>query len=225
MMRRGVLRAFRVVGLTAAIGLALWYAHPWVVRPIVERTAALDGASVEPSRFADSIWAPTLVPAVVAAAVDARALVDAWQASPVEARTRFGRADGSGSWYVVARGNGRVLSVDRTSSNGVAALDIAPYDGRPDLTLQIGPVIRGTALRDATGRVAFSLFSNQLQFADVAHALNARAVREVIDPVASALAQGRIVRFVAAGSDDEDHGSRLSALVPVQLAVEGPGRE
>jgi predicted lipoprotein len=202
------------------MALSLWLGHPWTVRPIAARVDAPSGSGADPTAFVDAMWTPKLVPALLAAAADVRIVLDALQSSAPEAHRRFGRADGSGSWYVVVRGSGRVLSVDRQSSNGVALIDIAPYDGRADLSLQLGPAVRGTALRDATNLVPFSRFSNQLQFADVANALNERSDREVVRPIAPKLVPGTVVAFVAAASDEANEGQRLSGLVPVQLTIE-----
>jgi predicted lipoprotein len=160
------------------------------------------------------------LPAIVASALDARTVLDALRTSPKTARAKFGRTDGSGGWYVTVRGRGHIVAIDRSSSTGVATIDLAPYDGRADLTLQIGPVIRGSAVRDATDLVPFSQFPNQLAYADAANALNAHVVKEVIEPITQALAEGRECSFVAAGSTDPSHESRLDSLVPLQLSIE-----
>jgi predicted lipoprotein len=93
------------------------------------------------------------------------------------------------------RGEGRVSKV----SDGKLTLD----SGVAVLT---GPVIRGTALRDALPFIQFSQFTNQLEYARVANALNDRAVR-----VAQAVQAktGDTVRYAGAMSAD--------GVVPVVL--------
>ena len=73
------------------------------------------------------------------------------------------------------KGRAVVTSVDTRSRVGLALLDLTPADGRADGALQIGPVLRGTALRDALEFVKFGDFVNQIAFAEVATALNERA--------------------------------------------------
>ena len=55
------------------------------------------------------------------------------------------------------------------------------------MTLQIGPVVRGTALRDATGHVSFNQFTNQLEYADVSKEMNSRAIKAAVGSVDPAL--------------------------------------
>ena len=211
----------KLAATIATVSAALWFLHPWTVRPI-------DGVSAnggDPAARVDRDWSSTVRPALMASAVDVRAVVDALRASPGSARARFGRADGAGGWYVVVRGTGRVLSIDRISAAGVARIDLAPYDDREDLSLQVGPVIRGSALRDATDLVPFNNFPNQLAYADAANALNARAFRDVLERAVSTLGPGQLVTFVAAGTTDAPEGSQLAGLVPIDLSVEGRGRE
>ena len=47
-------------------------------------------------------------------------------------------------------------------------------------TVQIGPVIRGTALRDAVSFIRFNDFANQFEFAAVSNALHERVLRDVV---------------------------------------------
>ena len=48
-------------------------------------------------------------------------------------------------------------------------------DGKADLTLQLGPVIKGSSLRDVAPFYKFGDFRDQIEFAKLARALNDRA--------------------------------------------------
>ncbi len=214
-------RSFRSIWVLAGVAAgvaAFWLDHPWTTRPIGASTGS-SSTSSDPAARIDALWSSRLLPAMTAAAVDARTLLDALAASRAEAHKRYGRFDGSGSWYVVVRGTARILSVDRQHAAGLASLDLTPFDGRPDLSLQIGPVVRGTSLRDATGLINFTDFANQLQFADAAIALNNRAMSTVVLPIAAELTAGRVVVFVGAAGGDPDSEPALSDVVPVQLEI------
>jgi predicted lipoprotein len=67
------------------------------------------------------------------------------------------------------------------------------------ITVLTGPVIRGTALRDALPFIQFSQFTNQLEYARVANALNDRAVKVA---QTSQVKAGDTVRYVGAPSTD-----------------------
>jgi predicted lipoprotein len=216
-MRRLTRVAVTIVVLTTA----LWLLHPWTVRPI----NGAPGDVIDPAVAVDRLWTAKLQPALVASAADAGTVLEALRKSPDDARAKFGRTDGSGGWYVTVRGQGRVLLIDTSSATGLATIDLPPYDGHVDLTLQIGPVIRGSALRDATDLVPFSQFPNQLAYADAANALNARVARDVLGPVSTSLAKGQALSFVAAGGTASPDSRQLDSLVPVQLSLESSSRD
>jgi predicted lipoprotein len=170
--------------------------------------------------YVDSIWTAKLLPAMQSSAVDARTLLQALAASPEDAQARYGHRETNGPVYFLVKGQGKVTRVDNKSRAGLALLDVAPYDGRPDLSVQIGPVLRGTALRDATGLVRFTDFVNQLQFADVSNELNTRALKTVLEPLDAAKLSGRVVSFTGALTADAKAEPPLREMVPVQLKVE-----
>ena len=66
------------------------------------------------------------------------------------------------------------------------------------MRLQVGPVLRGTAIRDALPTVSFDQFVNQIQYAEVATTLNARVEAEVLESLDRETLVGRRVRFAGA---------------------------
>jgi len=204
-----------------ALSLGLGSCVPWTVRPIGgEKEAPAGPASVSAGAYVDSIWAAKLVPAVLNAAVDARTLLDALAASPEDAQARYGHREANGPLYFIAKGKGVVVSVDTRSRSGLALVDVAPFDQRPDLSIQIGPVLRGTSLRDATGIVRFTDFVNQLQFADVGNELNDRVLKTVLAPLDRTALEGRLVAFAGTLAAENKAEPPLRELVPVKLVVE-----
>jgi predicted lipoprotein len=196
---------------------------PWTVRPIDSEQRAVGAAetvALTPAAYVESIWDSKLVPAVLDSAVDARVLLDALAQSPAEAVSRYERREASGPAYFLVTGSGVVVSVDTRSRVGLAMVDVAPFDGRPDVSIQIGPVLRGTALRDATGVVRFSDFVNQLQFADAGNEINERVLRAVLTPLHPASLAGKRVSFAGALPAREASSPALAELVPVRLEVE-----
>lgn len=190
---------------------------PWTVRPIDEKREA---ASVSPVSYVNSIWDAQLVPAVMKSAVDARVLINALSVSPADALTRYGHREATGPTYFLVKGEGVVTRVDTQSRTGLALVDVAPFDRRADVSIQIGPVLRGTSLRDAPGIVHFTDFVNQLQFADVGNELNSRVLRTVLASVTPATLKGRIVSFAGTLAAEGAADPPLRELVPVRFAVE-----
>ena len=207
----------------AAIGMIsfrLASCVPWTVRPIESQKEAAGPATANPAAYVDSIWSAKLLPAVDRNAVDARTLLDALAASPEQALARFGHRQANGPAYFIVKGEGVITSVDRRSRMGLALVDVAPFDRRPDVSIQIGPVLRGTSLRDATGIVQFTDFVNQLQFADVGNELNDRVLKTVLGPLDQAHLAGRVVSFAGTLAAEAKAEPPLRELMPVRLVVE-----
>ena len=195
---------------------------PWTVRPISAQKQPQAGTPVQvsPAAYVDSIWAGKLIPAVMSSAVDARKLLTAMAASPADAIARHGRREPNAPAYFIVKGTGVVTAVDTRSRVGLALVDVAPFDRRPDVSIQIGPVLRGTSLRDATGIVRFSDFVNQLQFADAGNELNSRVLKTVLEPLDLIRLKGRTITFAGTLAAQERSDPPLSELVPVTLTLE-----
>ncbi len=176
----------------ASMGLmVLCGCAPWTIRPI----QSADNRPFSAPAFADSIWSSKLLPELERKAVDLATF------HPQQA----------GAYAV--RGSAHVLKAEA----GAVGVDVAPYDGRADAYLQTGPVILGSALRDAAGFLDFSQFVNQLQYADVANELNARALKTVIEPAHLDRAKGKTVSFTGACAFEPGQPIRI---VAVRLNVE-----
>lgn len=208
-----------VTVLVLSLGLASCV--PWTVRPIGSEKEEPAGspATSSPVAYVDSIWTSRLLPAITQNAVNARALLDALAASPEQAETRYGHSDANGPVYFIVQGEGVVTSVDTRSRNGVALIDIAPFDQRPDLSIQIGPVLRGASLRDATGIIRFTDFVNQLQFADVGNELNGRVLKTVLAHLDTSTLKGRTITFAGTLAAERKADPPLRELIPVKLTI------
>ena len=64
------------------------------------------------------------------------------------------RPSGKGAWFFMLKGEGRVVAANLDSRARRLDLDM-DGDGAADIGLQLGPVMRGTALRDALPFVDF----------------------------------------------------------------------
>jgi predicted lipoprotein len=105
-------------------------------------------------------------------------------------------------------------SRERERAVSQLSVDLPPYDGQPDLNIVLGTAIHGTALRDALPFIQFSQFVNQVDFAKVASALNARAAKAT---EAALPAEGADISFTGAVAVPSDNS--LPEIVPVTLSV------
>lgn len=179
--------------------------------------AAAGGGPFDAAAYVEGIWGSKVLPTLESQARPAAEVLAAIAGGAESAGATYGRQAGAGSPYTfTVSGTATVVAVDAESAVGVLSIDVAPADGTADLRIAIGPALLGTSLRDALPFIDFSQFTNQLDYADVATALNARVKTTVLAGLDAAAAQGRTVTFLGAFSAT---GDAQPILVPARLEV------
>ena len=205
--------ARRSVWLLPALLLACKIA---TIRPIESKDEGKAAQAFDAAVYVESLWVED-VPTALEQAVDLRDFLPAVATDPEAAGARWGRREGAGPSHVIVKGSGRGLDVDVSSRIGIASVEVEVPGGIDRVRLQIGPVLQGTSIRDALPSVSFDQFVNQIQFADVANALNARVEREQLASLEREALRGGRVRFVGMITLGED--SPLT-VTPVRLETE-----
>jgi predicted lipoprotein len=166
-------------------------------------------ADFDATAWAGSVWATKVLPHFAKDAVDLGPVLAALKKDLDEAGSKFGRrADTEGSpWTFAVKGKGKVVSVDTESRAGTIVVAVDAPSGPENVTVQIGPVVRGTAIRDSLPFFSFGDVKNQIQFAQVARALNDKAIATVQPKVDALKAPGTPIEFTGAmnvsGSEDD----------------------
>jgi predicted lipoprotein len=197
-------RAAIVVGVAAGF---LAIARPWTVRPI----QAPPSPEFNAEAYVESVWATRVLPEVERSAIP---LMTALADAPAPAT---GSGGPSSPRSVFVTGTALVARVDTQSRVGLARLSLPASAGHAAVAIQIGPVLRGTAVRDALPFIRFTDFDNQLQFADVASALNDRVLRNVLAGVDVNALRGRTVSFLGAVTLGRPSSDGTLELVPIRL--------
>ncbi len=128
------------------------------------------------TQLADATFESQLLPLIDAKATDVADLRKAIADNLDAAGAALGnRGAGKGAaWNFAVKGTGKVVSANLTSRARKAELD-TDGDGAADVTLLLGPVIAGTTLRDVAPFYDFGAFKDQIEFAQLARALNDKA--------------------------------------------------
>jgi predicted lipoprotein len=207
----------------ALLGFLIWK-PPFVVRPLPSSKPGISGAGGTPAAnaataFVDPIWDNKIIPAFINQAVDAKELLPAIQENPDQAGGKYGRREATNPYNYLIKGIGQVTAVNTESRAG--SLTLALPDAKPGqtVTIQIGPVVLGTAVRDATGIVSFNQFTNQIDYAGVSKEMNARAIREALGGKDPSTFNGKQIRFVGAFTYDP-HSAGVIRITPVKLEVQ-----
>jgi predicted lipoprotein len=114
---------------------------------------------------------------------------------------------------VVVRARGRVVEANVRSRAGTAIVVV----GAARVVVQIGPVLTGTAIRDALPAFGFDRFVNQLQHADIGNELNARVEQQVLQHLDRSKLLGAHLAFAGMARRDE---RGLLTITPVRLELQ-----
>ncbi len=185
----------------------------------LRQEAAVTGQAGDDDRIAALVndsFETKLVALLNEKAVDFNTLKTAIAANLDDAGKTYGlRVGGAGgSWNFSVRGTAKILDIDRRSKAGVASLD-TDGDGKADAGLQIGPVVKGTALRDIAPVYDFSAFRDQIEFAKLGRALNDAALKRLPDNFDTLT--GRTINFL--GAVAMRSATELPMIVPVTADV------
>jgi len=144
-------------------------------------------STFNPGEYADAIWEPVVLPRIESLAVDFQELMSGLQADEDSASRKYGyrHLEEGNHFNFAVKGTARILSVDTSTSNGFVTVDFAPFDGKADCQVSIGPVISGTklAIRDIQDSIDLNDFLNQTEFARLAGALNNKVRDTVVNDI------------------------------------------
>jgi predicted lipoprotein len=186
-----------------------------------EALAERAAASAKPTAAADAagMWSDRVVPHLTEKAAPIADLRAAFAADYAGAGKTYGyRESAEGAPFnFVARISGTVVEANTQSRAATAGVD-TDGDGKADVTLQLGPVIKGTSIRDALPFVSFTQYANQIEFADVAKSFNTVAYDRVLKDVPRDGLVGKTVEAVGVFTLRSKADKILVTPVSLQLA-------
>lgn len=126
------------------------------------------------------------------------------------------RGAGQGAaWNFPVRGEGTIVEAKLDTRARVMGVDINA-DGKADVTIQLGPVIKGTALRDAGPFYNFDDFRDQIEFAKFSRVVNNKIKDKFIVPDGDII--GTKVRFVGVVPLKSATGKLVLTPIEVEFA-------
>ncbi len=213
-MRHTIL--FSAIALSAFTGMA---GCKVVKNPDPNAAGEAEAALTDKERmaiYAREIWDTDVIPTVAAHLVPLEELRSALAKDIDSAGNAHGlRPEGEANpWNFAVSGTGTVIEAKTKSRAAKLHLDTVG-DGKVDVTLQLGPIVRGTTLRDAMPFLLFSNFRDQIEFAKLGNGLNAMAHERLTIPQGDVV--GQTVTFEGMFTF-KDLGSTLE-VVPTAMTV------
>lgn len=155
---------------------------------VIGSAADVKEAVFEPAAFGAKTF-PDVQADVVARAVDAVELANAIAADAKAATAKYSTA---GVFPV------KLTGVVGEGKSGIYYVTVDGLPGELKLRVQTGPAINGTELRDVTGKIAFSDFTNQIEYQDAGSAINNELKTEVLAKIDNSALTGKTISLVGA---------------------------
>lgn len=219
--------------LIGLVALILVVGGSLEVRPLDEKRAEELTARFSPAEYARDFWENRL-PSVLDEALAADELIRLFN-TDMKAAVAQGRTLGRSRTHAyLLEGSGRIVAVDKDG----LLVSVLPDDPPPEVLICTGVYISGNAVRDASGLVDVSAFSDTMKFNRISAEINRIVVQDVIAPFLEKRPQvGMSVRFVGAAEVAEDAAEKtpfggreqregtegpwhLLKVVPIRLEVE-----
>lgn len=155
--------------------------------PLAQGTQKFDPTTYGAENF------PKVQSEIADKATDALTLAPAIAADAAEAAKKFAVQSSGGPVYSTT-----LTGVVGKGQSGIYEVKVEGLP--PDLLIRVqtGPAINGTELRDATGKIQFGQFTNQIDYQNAAAALNDELKKQVLGKIDAASLTGKTIEVTGA---------------------------
>ena len=173
------------------------------------------------AQYARDFWDNRLF-SVLDQAVYIQELIELLNTNMNEAIRRYGRAPGVSRIYAyLIKGEGKILTI----TEDFLQVSIREPETNPDVKISIGFYIPGNAVRDASGLVDVSNFTDTMKFNEISNEINKIVVKEVIRPFLGKKPQvGINIQFFGAIQVSQEAVEakefQLVNVIPIRLELE-----
>lgn len=199
----------------AALMVAALVAMTGCVKVVkIGEEAKLTGETTfDASSSVEEMWDSKLLPEITGEATDLVTLLKESGDDPATAKEQYGL--GNGKKVFAVKGTGTVTAVD-SAKQGTMTVQLEGYTGAAEVKIQVGPIYKGTSIRDALSFVSNQDVKNQVEWAELSQKINEKVNSDVVSKVDVASATGKKVTFTGCFTSD---GSKV-LITPVELSVE-----
>lgn len=194
MKRRYIVYAVLLLGLLLLLGSSMEF------RRLESKRAEDRAQRFDPAQYARDFWDQRLE-SVLDAALDAEQMIDLFN-KDMHAAISKGRTLGQSRVHAyLLKGEGTIIARDKQG----LYVSVTGAEATPEILLCTGAYISGNAVRDASGLVDVSTFSDTMKFNRISSEINKIVVQAVITPfLEQGPEAGRVVRFVGAAEVAEE---------------------
>lgn len=210
-----------VIALAAAAVFILVLATNVTVVPIdsgpTEGNIDVNSDNFDPQDYIDSIFQSDVVPVLKENSIDLPEIFLAAGGDLKSVGDKYGiRADEGNAYNFLVKGTATVTEVNTEKRVGYAIIAVDGYSGSEIFKIQIGPVFKGTSIRDCMPMIKFDDFKNQVVYAELATAIHVNLSSNLFSTIDIESLEGKTIEFYGALTDN---GSTEIVITPFVLEI------
>lgn len=164
------------------------------------------------------IWDSIALPELKEKAVDLSTLLSESNGDIKSLAEQYGKYSmgTSGELSYTVKGTVTVKEVNTEKKAGYVEFILEGYSGPIVTRLQVGPVFKGSAVRDSLDIIKFEDYKNQVDYAAVSQSIHDIIKTSIIDQVDLASLEGKQIKFTGCFTVDKEE---LLLITPVAFTV------
>jgi predicted lipoprotein len=183
----------RLVGVVLAVLVVVAMALDTTYKDPDEAVTVGGRPAFDPQQYGEETY-PKVVSTLEQNAEPLPKLAAALAKDPEAAGEQFGNRAGNSPYAFPVSAEG----VAGEAKDGTLPVKVKGVPKDVTVSVQVGPAIPGTAIRDAVGFIEFGQFVNQVEYADAATALNDQVKAQVLEDLDAASLEGKKVQVLGA---------------------------
>lgn len=161
-----------------------------------EEASLLASESTEEVVDFNTKWKTTIIPGLEEQAVDLSEFLTKANGNIESLSNEYGkRAQADSAVSFTVKGSGEVVEINTESRGGYIKVKLDDYNGSEVIKLQIGPVFKGTAVRDSSYDVKFEDYKNQVDYAAVSKNIHDIISETIIGKIDIESLKGKSISF------------------------------
>ena len=209
--------------LLAVLALAVAFCRVTIIWDAPASAGAEANLTVA-ERYCLENWDSKMLPAILEKATDAGEILTAAKQDLSAAGLKYGtRENETSAWNFSVKGEAVVVNIENAekASKIRLAIDLVPADGTADALIQWSSVIKTNAIRDSVGFLKLDDFANQVEFAELTKAFNARIQQDLITKTNATALKGKTISFTGCLALTKFAEAKDAEIIPVQLQEVG----
>jgi len=187
---------------------------------IGEESKVTGNTSASSNNSIESEWDSKIIPELSNKAVDLKTLLSEANGDLKSVANKYGKqaAATSGDICYTVKGVAKVDKINTDLKVGYMEVSLDGYSGPIKIKIQVGPVYKGTAVRDSLDFIKYDDYENQIEWAAVSQSIHETIQKKVIGSLDLSALSGKTIEFLGCFSVSGSNQSEI-LITPVKLSV------